>query len=336
MYKIIKRSGDVVDFQLGKIAAAIEKAMMACKRDYDDGILTTLALKSASMAEAKAQGGAVAVEDVQDCVERVLSESGYFDVAKSYILYREQHKKLRQAKNTLLDYQKTVDNYLKTIDWRVKESSTITYSLGGLILGNSGAITANYWLSEVYDEEVADAHRNVRMHIHDLSMLSPYCAGWNLKDLIERGIISVGGRTASKPAAHLSTLANQMVNFLGILQNEWAGAQAFSSFDTYLAPFVKADNLTYDQVKQAIQSFVFGVNTPSRWGTQPPFTNITLDWTVPDDLRDQPAIVGGKEMPFTYGDCKAEMDVVNKAFIDVMLEGDANGRGHEYPMNCVA
>lgn len=223
MYKIIKRSGDVVDFQLGKIAAAIEKAMMACKRDYDDGILTTLALKSASMAEAKAHEGAVAVEDVQDCVERVLSESGYFDVAKSYILYREQHKKLRQAKNTLLDYQKTVDNYLKTIDWRVKESSTITYSLGGLILGNSGAITANYWLSEVYDEEVADAHRNVRMHIHDLSMLSPYCAGWNLKDLIERGIISVGGRTASKPAAHLSTLANQMVNFLGILQNEWAG-----------------------------------------------------------------------------------------------------------------
>lgn len=541
MYKIIKRNGDVVEFQLDKISTAIRKAMDACKRQYDENILSTLALKATSMAEHKAANGSVAVEDVQDCVEQVLSESGYFDVARSYILYRDQHKKLRQAKTTLLDYQKTVDNYLKTVDWRVKESSTITYSLGGLILGNSGAITANYWLSEVYDEEIANAHRNVKMHLHDLSMLSPYCAGWNLKDLIERGIVSVGGRTASKPAAHLGTLANQMVNFLGILQNEWAGAQAFSSFDTYLAPFVKVDHLTYDQVKQAIQSFVFGVNTPSRWGcvdtdteilsvngfkkydelkegdwiytwnngrlelnqvnkviqkpfkgklhsyvapgynqtvtpnhrmlvrmdgesqygirlseqvisnmdratfptafgnraatitelitwpgtqydeqtgrieiptfndqeranliqrsmlehgfcsyydshagevvvefnqteirpkyvdeieydgivwcpnvdngtavfrkdgcvyisgqTQPPFTNITLDWTVPDDLKDQPAIVGGKEMSFTYGDCKAEMDMVNKAFIDVMLEGDANGRGHEYPMKCVA
>lgn len=546
MYNIIKRNGDVVDFRLDKIESAIQRAMDACRRQHDDQIIQTLALRAVSAAEAFiTDDNAVAVESIQDCVEKTLSESGYFDVAKSYILYRDQHKKLRQAKTTLLDYQKTVDNYLKTLDWRVKESSTITYSLGGLILGNSGAITANYWLSEVYDEEIADAHRNVQLHLHDLSMLSPYCAGWNLKDLIERGIISVGGRTASKPAAHLGTLANQMVNFLGILQNEWAGAQAFSSFDTYLAPFVKADNLTYDQVKQAIQSFVFGVNTPSRWGcvdtdtevlsadgfkkydelkegdliytwhdgrlelnkvrkvirkpfkgklhaykargynqtvtpnhrmlvqdddgefrirrseevfndaglstvpaafkdaygpnilyhelknrfedacthgapthdplepfttidveartqveidlaqelalhagycswhdgttvhidtgratvvpesfeeidydgivwcpnvkngtavfrkdgcvyvsgqTQPPFTNITLDWTVPDDLKDQPAIVGGKAMPFTYGDCKPEMDMVNKAFIDVMLEGDANGRGHEYPI----
>ncbi len=214
----------------------------------------------------------------------------------------------------------------------MKENSTVTYSVGGLILSNSGAITANYWLSEIYDQEIADAHRSCDIHIHDLSMLTGYCAGWSLKQLIQEGLGGVVGKITSKPAAHLSSLCTQMVNFLGIMQNEWAGAQAFSSFDTYLAPFVKVDNLSYKQVLQCIESFVFGVNTPSRWGTQAPFTNITLDWTVPKDLENLPAIVGGKEMDFTYGDCKAEMDMVNRAFIECMIKGDANGRGFQYPI----
>ena len=231
-----------------------------------------------------------------------------------------------------LDYQKLVDNYLKINDWRVKENSTVTYSIGGLILSNSGAVTANYWLSEVYDEEIAEAHRSGSIHIHDLSMLTGYCAGWSLKQLIQEGLGGIEGKITSAPASHLSTLCNQMVNFLGIMQNEWAGAQAFSSFDTYLAPFVKKDNLSYKEVKQCIQSFVFGLNTPSRWGTQAPFSNITLDWTVPEDLKNLPAIVGGKEQDFTYGDCKKEMDMVNKAFIEVMIEGDAHGRGFQYPI----
>ena len=231
-----------------------------------------------------------------------------------------------------LDFKELVDNYLKLNDWRVKENSTVTYSIGGLILSNSGAVTANYWLSEVYDEEIADAHRSGAIHIHDLSMLTGYCAGWSLKQLIQEGLGGIEGKITSAPASHLSTLCNQMVNFLGIMQNEWAGAQAFSSFDTYLAPFVKKDNLSYKEVKQCIQSFVFGLNTPSRWGTQAPFSNITLDWTVPEDLKNLPAIVGGKEQDFTYGDCKKEMDIVNKAFIEVMIEGDANGRGFQYPI----
>ena len=214
----------------------------------------------------------------------------------------------------------------------MKENSTVTYSVGGLILSNSGAITANYWLSEIYDEEIGQAHRNADIHIHDLSMLTGYCAGWSLKQLIQEGLGGIPGKISSSPAKHLSVLCNQMVNFLGIMQNEWAGAQAFSSFDTYLAPFVKSDNLTYSEVKKCIESFIYGVNTPSRWGTQAPFSNITLDWTVPEDLANLPAIVGGKEMEFTYGDCKKEMDMVNKAFIEVMIEGDAHGRGFQYPI----
>lgn len=332
MYKIVKRNGTIVDFDLNKIITAISKAFESLNKDVQPDILQWLAVKATSDVERKIKNDKVTVEDIQDSVEKVLSESGYFDVAKAYILYRKQHENVRNTQDTLLDYQKVVDDYLKIADWRVKENSTVSYSLGGLILGNSGAITANYWLSQIYDKEIADAHRNVRMHLHDLSMLSGYCAGWNLKQLIEIGLTGVSGRIASKPASHLSTLCNQMVNFLGILQNEWAGAQAFSSFDTYLAPFVKVDNLTYKEVKQCIQSFVFGVNTPSRWGTQAPFSNITLDWTVPDDLKDLPAIVGGKPMDFTYGDCKPEMDIINKAFIEVMLEGDANGRGFQYPI----
>ncbi|MDD7593180.1 MAG: ribonucleoside triphosphate reductase [Peptoniphilaceae bacterium] len=233
---------------------------------------------------------------------------------------------------TLLDYKKLVNDYLMCNDWRVKENATVTYSVGGLILSNSGAVTANYWLSEVYDDEIAEAHRSGAMHIHDLSMLTGYCAGWSLKQLIDEGLGGIPGKISSAPAKHLSTLCNQMVNFLGIMQNEWAGAQAFSSFDTYLAPFVKVDALSLDDVKQCIQSFVFGVNTPSRWGTQAPFSNITLDWTIPEDLKHLPAVVGGRPMDFTYGDCQAEADLVNRAFLEIMLEGDAEGRGFQYPI----
>lgn len=234
--------------------------------------------------------------------------------------------------NDFLNYKQLVENYITESDWRVKENSTVNYSIGGLILSNSGAVTANYWLNQIYDTEIADAHKSATIHIHDLSMLSGYCAGWSLKQLIQEGLGGVPGKITSSPASHLSTLCNQMVNFMGIMQNEWAGAQAFSSFDTYLAPFVKVDNLTQKEVKQCIQSFIYGVNTPSRWGTQAPFTNITLDWTVPNDLKNLNAIVGGKEKDFTYGDCQKEMDMVNKSFIEIMIEGDANGRGFQYPI----
>ena len=272
------------------------------------------------------------VEDIQDIVEKVLMKNGFENVAKCYILYRKQHEKMRNVSETLMDYKNTIDKYLKLSDWRVKENSTVTYSVGGLILSNSGAMTANYWLNEVYDKEIGQAHKNCDIHLHDLSMLTGYCAGWSLKQLIKEGLGGVPGKISSTPASHLSTLCNQMVNFLGIMQNEWAGAQAFSSFDTYLAPFVKIDNLTYKEVKQCIQSFVYGVNTPSRWGTQAPFTNITLDWVVPNDLAELPAIVGGKEQNFKYKDCVKEMAMINKAFIEVMIEGDANGRGFQYPI----
>ena len=332
MYKVRKRDNSVVRFDVVKIKNAIEKAFVACNRQYNDDIIDLLALRVTSDFEPKIKDELVGVEDIQDSVEKVLSESGYADVSKAYIIYRTQHEKIRNIASTTLDYKKLVDNYLKALDWRVKENSTVTYSVGGLILSNSGAITANYWLSEVYDKEIADAHRNAEIHIHDLSMLTGYCAGWSLKQLIQEGLGGVTGKITSSPAKHLSTLCNQMVNFLGIMQNEWAGAQAFSSFYTYLAPFVKADNLSYKEVKQGIQSFIYGVNTPSRWGTQAPFTNITLDWTVPNDLAELPAIVGGKEMPFKYKDCKKEMDMVNKAFIETMIEGDANGRGFQYPI----
>ncbi len=332
MYNVTKRNGDIVDFDIQRIARAIEKAFKATKREYNPNMIDFIALKVTSDFEVKVKNHLVSVEDIQDSVEHVLIESGYADVAKSYILYRKQREKIRNMQSTIVDYKEIVDNYLKLNDWRVKENSTVTYSVGGLILSNSGAITANYWLSEIYDQEIGDAHRNADLHIHDLSMLTGYCAGWSLKQLIKEGLGGVTGKINSKPAKHLSSLANQMVNFLGILQNEWAGAQAFSSFDTYLAPFVKADGLSYEQTKQSIESFIFGVNTPSRWGTQAPFSNITLDWTVPDDLKNLPAIVGGKEMDFTYGDCKKEMDMINKAFIEVFIAGDADGRGFQYPI----
>ncbi len=332
MYQVKKRNGDVVDFDITRISSAIKKAFFSTQTVYNEDTIDFLAIKVTADFTERIQNNMVSIEDIQDSVERILSQSGYERVAKAYILYRKQHEKLRDTNKTLLDYKKTMDQYLKASDWRVKENSTVNYSIGGLILSNSGTMTAHYWLSEIYDEEVAKAHRNCDFHIHDLSFLGGYCAGWDLRQLIQEGIVSVGGRICSAPASHLSTLCNQMVNFLGIMQNEWAGAQAFSSFDTYLAPFVKADHLNYKEVKQCIQSFVFGVNTPSRWGSQAPFTNITLDWTVPDDLKYLPAVVGGKEMDFTYGDCKMEMDEINKAFIEIMCEGDANGRGMQYPI----
>ena len=332
MFQVRKRDGKLVEFDMSKISIAISKAFNANNVNYTADILNMLTLRVAANFSEKIKDNVVSVEDIQDSVEVVLIQAGYVSVAKSYILYRKQREKVRNIANTVVDYKKIVDDYLKVADWRVKENSTVTYSVGGLILSNSGAITANYWLSEVYDEEIANAHRNADIHIHDLSMLTGYCAGWSLKQLIQEGLGGVVGKITSSPASHLSTLCNQMVNFLGIMQNEWAGAQAFSSFDTYLAPFVKADNLTYKEVKQCIQSFIYGVNTPSRWGTQSPFTNVTLDWTVPNDLAEMNAIVGGKEMPFKYKDCKKEMDMVNKAFIEIMIEGDANGRGFQYPI----
>jgi anaerobic ribonucleoside-triphosphate reductase len=332
MYQVKKRDGSVVEFDIQRIINAITGAFEDMKKEYNPSQIRLIALQVTADFEPKIKNDLIAVEDIQDSVEAVLSKAGFADVAKHYILYRKSHENIREVNKTLLDYKKLVDGYVKNLDWRVKENSTVTYSIGGLILSNSGAITANYWLSEVYDDEIATAHRNADIHLHDLSMLSGYCAGWSLKQLIQEGLGGIPGKITSAPAKHLSVLCNQMVNFLGIMQNEWAGAQAFSSFDTYLAPFVKADNLSYAEVKKCIESFVFGVNIPSRWGTQAPFSNITLDWTCPPDLADQYCIVGGKLMDYKYKDCKKEMDMVNKAFIETMIEGDANGRGFQYPI----
>ncbi len=332
MFQVVKRDGEVADFTLVKIKGAIVKAFDATGVQYNDDIIDLLSLRVTAEFQGKVKDGQVHVEDIQDSVEKVLEQAGYAEAAKAFILYRKQREKMRNMKSTILDYKDVVNSYVKVEDWRVKENSTVTYSVGGLILSNSGAVTANYWLSEIYDSEIAEAHRNADLHIHDLSMLTGYCAGWSLKQLITEGLGGIAGKITSAPAAHLSVLCNQMVNFLGIMQNEWAGAQAFSSFDTYLAPFVKADNLSYEEVKKCVESFIYGVNTPSRWGTQAPFSNITLDWTVPGDLAELPAIVGGREMDFKYKDCKKEMDMVNKAFIETMIEGDANGRGFQYPI----
>lgn len=332
MLQVKKRDESLQPFKIEKIGSAIEKAFMAEHKFFNRDIIEMLALRVTADFNSKIKNETINIEDIQDSVEVVLIQAGYVDVARSYIIYRKQHQQLREIRATNLDYKNVINNYIKIADWRVKENSTVTYSVGGLILSNSGAVTANYWLSEIYDPEIANSHRVADIHIHDLSMLTGYCAGWSLKQLIQEGLGGVTGKITSSPANHLSTLCNQMVNFLGIMQNEWAGAQAFSSFDTYLAPFVKKDNLTYKEVKQCIQSFVYGVNTPSRWGTQAPFSNITLDWVVPNDMAELNCIVGGKEMPFKYKDCVKEMAMINKAFIEVMIEGDANGRGFQYPI----
>lgn len=332
MFQVVKRDGEIAEFTLTKINDAIMKAFNATDMKYNNDIVDLLALRVTADFQDRVRDDGISVEDIQDSVEKVLEQAGYAEAAKAYILYRKQREKIRNMKSTILDYKEIVNSYVKIEDWRVKENSTVTYSVGGLILSNSGAVTANYWLTEIYDQEIGEAHRDADIHIHDLSMLTGYCAGWSLKQLITEGLGGVVGKITSAPAAHLSVLCNQMVNFLGIMQNEWAGAQAFSSFDTYLAPFVKADHLNYREVKKCIEAFIYGVNTPSRWGTQAPFSNITLDWTVPADLAELPAIIGGREMDFCYKDCKKEMDMINKAFIETMIEGDADGRGFQYPI----
>ena len=332
MLLVAKRDGETVEFQLDKITLAIKKAFKATGKSYTADIIELLSLRVTSDFQEKIKDSRISVEDIQDSVEKVLEESGYTDVAKAYILYRKQREKIRNLDKTILDYKDVVDNYVKVEDWRVKENSTITYSVGGLILNNSGAVTANYWLTEVYDREISDAHVNGDIHIHDLSMLTSYSCGWSLRKLLLDGLGGITGKITASPAKHLATLCNQMVNFLGIMQNEWAASQSFSSFDTYLAPFVKADNLSYDKVKKCMEAFVFGVNTPSRWGTQAPFSHIFMDLKVPGDMADEKAIVGGRRMEFTYGDCQKEMDMVNRAFLETMLEGDANGLGFQYPI----
>lgn len=333
---VIKRNGTAEPYDRGKILSAIERAVEAVKGLSDPSLVEELTAKTEEglrrfMAN-RHPNSAPAIEEIQDIVETVLIEAKQVEIAKSYILYRAQHQAMRDARRLMLDINATMDGYLLQSDWRVNENANVNFSLGGLILHNSGTITANYWLKNIYPEDIAEAHRTADFHIHDLSMFSGYCAGWSLRQLIQEGLGGVPDKITSKPAKHLNTLIQQIVNFLGIMQNEWAGAQAFSSFDTYLAPFVKVDALSYKDVVQSIQSFIFGVNTPSRWGSQAPFTNITLDWTVPEDLRDKRAVVGGRELEFTYGECQAEMDLINRAFIDLMIAGDANGRGFQYPI----
>ena len=333
---VVKRSGEIADYDRSKIEAAIGKAIEAVEKRNDPdraAALTDSVEEKLRLQLAGARAHSIpAIEEIQDIVESVLIEANEVEVAKAYILYRARHEAVRDAKNLMVDINKTMDGYLGQSDWRVNENANVNFSLGGLILHNSGTITANYWLNNIYSKEIAEAHKTAAFHIHDLSMFSGYCAGWSLRQLIAEGLGGVPDKITSTPATHLSTLVNQIVNFLGIMQNEWAGAQAFSSFDTYLAPFIRADHLTEKQVRQCIQSYIYGVNTPSRWGSQAPFTNITLDWVCPDDLKDKKAIVGGKEQDFTYGDCQKEMDLLNKVFIELMIEGDADGRGFAYPI----
>ncbi|MCQ2577772.1 MAG: ribonucleoside triphosphate reductase [Treponema sp.] len=333
---VVKRSGEIAPYDRSKIEKAIGKAIVAVEKTPDDkraAALTDLVEEKLRVQMAGKRAHSIpAIEEIQDLVETALIENKEVEIAKAYILYRAQHEAVRDAKSLMLDINKTMDGYLGQSDWRVNENANVNFSLGGLILHNSGSITANYWLNNIYSKEIAEAHKTCAFHIHDLSMFSGYCAGWSLRQLIAEGLGGVPDKITSTPATHLSTLVNQMVNFLGILQNEWAGAQAFSSFDTYLAPFIKKDNLTDKEVRQCIQSFLYGVNTPSRWGSQAPFTNVTLDLNCPDDLKNKKAIVGGKEQDFTYGDCQKEMDLINKTFIQLLIEGDANGRGFAYPI----
>ncbi len=334
---VAKRSGEIERYDRSRIDVAVRSAFGAVGLESAalealPAIVACVEAKLRDLMSARHPNSIPAIEEIQDLVEEALIEAGQARAAKAYILYRSRHDAMRDAKRLMLDINGTMDGYLSQADWRVKENANVNYSLGGLILHNSGAITANYWLKNIYPEEIADAHRNADLHIHDLSMFSGYCAGWSLRQLIAEGLGGVPDKISSKPARRLSTLVQQMVNFLGVLQNEWAGAQAFSSFDTYLAPFVKKDAMSDFELRQCVQSFLFGVNTPSRWGSQAPFTNITLDWTCPEDLAGRPAVVGGEEMPFTYGDCRAEMDSINRIFIELMLQGDSVGRGFQYPI----
>lgn len=333
---VVKRSGEIMGYDRSKIEHAVDMAIKAVDGTGDAErakLLTDHVEEHLRVLMAGRHAHSIpAIEEIQDVVEYVLIEQKEVRVAKAYILYRAKHEAIRDTEKLMLDIDETMNGYLSQSDWRVKENANVNFSLGGLILHNSGTLTANYWLKNIYPEEVAEAHKTAAFHIHDLSMFSGYCAGWSIRQLIAEGLGGVPDKITSKPARHLSTLIQQIVNFLGIMQNEWAGAQAFSSFDTYLAPFVKKDNLSDKEVKQCLQSFIYGVNTPSRWGSQAPFTNITLDWNCPADLAGKNAVVGGGEMGFTYGECQKEMDVINKIFIELMLEGDAAGRGFQYPI----
>ena len=333
---VVKRSGEIEAYNRKKIEKAINKAISAVEGSPNDEkavfLTDKVEEKLKNIMASRYAHSIPAIEEIQDVVELVLIEQQEARLAKAYILYRAKREAVRDAESLMLNINSTMDGYLSQSDWRVKENANVNFSLGGLILHNSGTITANYWLKNIYTPAIAEAHITAAFHIHDLSMFSGYCAGWSLRQLIHEGLGGVPDKITSKPPKHLSTLIQQIVNFLGIMQNEWAGAQAFSSFDTYLAPFVKKDNMSEASVKQCLQSFVYGVNTPSRWGSQAPFTNITLDWVCPPDLANQKAVVGGETQDFTYGDCQKEMDMINKLFIELMLEGDAAGRGFQYPI----
>jgi len=332
IHRIRRRDGTLAPFDQERITQAISKAMLAVGTpDREEAARCSNQVRRHILQRFHPRV-IPGVEQIQDVVEEVLIGRNHARAAKAYILYRDQHGRLRESRSLLSDIQQIMDGYLEQSDWRVRENSNVNYSLGGLILHNSGTVTANYWLNSIYSPEIADAHRCGDMHIHDLSMFSGYCAGWSLKQLLQLGLGGVPNRISSKPPRHMSTLIAQMVNFIGVLQNEWAGAQAFSSFDTYLAPFVRHDDLSYRGVKQQIQSFVFGINTPSRWGSQAPFTNVTLDWVVPADLAEEPILIGGEPQKTRYGDYQREMDLVNRAFLEVMMEGDSEGRGFPYPI----
>jgi ribonucleoside-triphosphate reductase (formate) len=329
--QIVKRNGEVVTFDASKISKSIERAGQATGEFAPNvaGILTSWVLNALSQ---ECGSKAPSIEQIQDEVERTLINAKYFKTARAYIIYREQHRVMREDKRTVVDVVSSVDEYLSQNDWRVNANANQGYSLGGMILNVSGKVTANYWLSHVYPAEIGQAHRNADIHIHDLDMLSGYCAGWSLRTLLMEGLNGVPGKVEASPPAHMSSAVGQIVNFLGTLQNEWAGAQAFSSFDTYMAPYVRLDSMTFSEVKQNIQELIYNLNVPSRWGTQTPFTNLTFDWVCPEDLRNQIPIIGGKEAPFTYGDLQHEMAMINRAYIEVMTTGDRLGRVFTFPI----
>lgn len=331
--RIKKRDSSIVLFDENRITEAVFKAVKAVgQNDYEKA--KRISAKVCAVLDIFFKdGGLPTVEGVQDLVEKTLIEEGEAEIAKAYILYRRQRQEAREGQGFILDVQKTMDGYLQQSDWRVNENSNINYSFSGLLLHLAGSMVAKYSLQKMYPREVSQAHIEGDFHIHDLSFgIAGYCAGWSLRQLLEEGFNGVPGKTESTPPKHLYSALAQMINFIGTLQNEWAGAQAFSSFDTYLAPFVKAENLTYEHVKQDIQGFVFNMNIPTRWGGQTPFSNITLDWICPDDMKDKKAIFGGKKMDFTYGECQKEMDMINKAFIELMTVGDAKGRIFTFPI----
>ena len=328
---IVKRDGSIKPFDASKIESALLRAGLA-SGEFDASVAKNLSARVALARIRFHEQDAPHIEQIQDAVETVLFDAGYRKTLRAYTVYREQHQKLRRDRKTLVDVESSMNEYLDQLDWRVNANANQGYSLGGLILNVSGKVIANYWLNHVYPPEVGDAHRNADLHIHDLDMLSGYCAGWSLRMLLTEGLNGVPGKVESSPPKHMSSAIGQIVNFLGTLQNEWAGAQAFSSFDTYMAPYVRKDNLDYAEVKQYIQELIYNLNVPSRWGTQTPFTNLTFDWVCPEDLRVQVPLIGGVEMPFSYGDLQVEMDMINRAYIEIMMTGDAKGRVFTFPI----